>query len=115
MISVNRYYDRNDGRYVVDPSLTSNFNNINWEGNLQSMTVTDYPEIASLGQAVQSRALAPSSHSVCFLTMVRFADIDDPVESTICLVSKEGGYWYVSAYSSDDDNYAQCKASCLQW
>lgn len=61
------------------------------------------------------RRLGTASNRVCFLTFVRFGEIDSRGEISACNVYVSGGSWYIAARGWDDDNYAQCNATCFHF
>jgi hypothetical protein len=109
----------NVGIGTTSPSEKLDVNgNIAWSGHLASMMVTTDYEVASSGEGSQVQQMVLTDNSICFLTGVIFADIDDTLanEYGVCDVYQSGGYWVLQANSvASKDNYAWCEARCLQW
>ncbi len=66
--------------------------------------------------AQNDQPMSSTSNSLCFLTHVRFRDIDGGDEYAHCEIYASGGTWYLQTRTwNTDDADAYCAARCISW
>ena len=106
----------------VGQSVSENINNLSvteeltldvWLGRVSGVGGSERP-----GPAIDSKILADSSNSVCFISRIEVDRMDGPEDLVSCRVTKDEftNWWQVEAVQGDGTNAGiACNARCLVW